>query len=146
VQDAFLFLKQFAYAEAAHRDFLRTAIRGFGGTPQPPAARGYRFPNGPGNDLRTIIANLYPLEETGVRAYLGAVPFLTDLGLAQTAGTIFSTEARHSAIFADILGRDPGPLPMPGDQKVTDNYPSPNTFEYFLAPRTVLQRIPAYFA
>ena len=28
------------------------------------------------------------LEETGVRAYLGALPYLTDLGLAQAAGSI----------------------------------------------------------
>lgn len=143
--DAFMFLKQFTFVEAAHRDFLRTAIRSLGGTPQPPNPGGYKFPNGPGNDLKTILSNLIPLEETGVRAYLGAAPFLTDLGLIQTAATIFSTEARHSAVINDALGRDPGPTPMPGDQKVTPNYPSPNTFEYFLQPRVVLQRVPVYF-
>lgn len=143
--DAFLFLKQFTFVEVAHRDFLRTAIRSLGGTPQPANPGGYKFPNGPGNDLKTILANIIPLEETGVRAYLGAAPFLTDLGLIQTAATIFSTEARHSAVINDALGRDPGPTPMPGDEKVTPNYPSPNTFEYFLPPRVVLQRVAVYF-
>ncbi len=145
--DAFLFLKQFTFVEAAHRDFLRAAIRGAGFTPQPANPGGYRFPgNNPGNDLNAILSNILPLEETGVRAYLGALPFLTDLGLAQTAGTIFSTEARHSAVINDAVGKDPGPYPLPGDQRVTPNYPSQNTFEYFLAPNVVLQRVSTYFA
>jgi len=147
--DAFDFLRQFTFVEAAHRDFLRTAIRSLGGTPQPANPGGYKFPtaNGdPGNDLRAILNNLIPLEETGVRAYLGAAGFLTNLGLLQTAATIFSTEARHSAVINDSLGRLPGPTPMPGDQRVVDTYPSPDTFEYFLDPPVVLQRIRPYLA
>jgi len=76
-----------------------------------------------------------------VRAYLGAAGFLTDLNLIQTASTIYSTEARHSAVVADSIGRLPGPVPMPGDKKVTPSYPSPDTFEYFLDPPTVLNAI-----
>jgi hypothetical protein len=147
--DAFDFLRQFAFVEAAHRDFLRAAIRSLGGTPQPANPGGYKFPtpNGdPGGDLRTILANIIPLEETGVRAYLGAAGFLTNLGLLQTAATIFSTEARHSAVINDSIGRYPGPTPMPGDQRVVESYPSPDTFEYFLDPPVVLQRIRPYLA
>ncbi len=144
-QDGFKFLRDFTFVEAAHRDFLRVALRSFGAPVQPPNPGGYRFPGGPGGDLKTILGNILPIEETGVRAYLGAAGFLTDLGLLQTAATIFSTEARHSAVIEDAVGNDPGPIPMPGDQKVTPNYPSPNTFEYFLEPRVVLQKASAYF-
>ncbi len=144
-QDGFKFLLDFTFVEAAHRDFLRAALRSFGAPVQPPNPGGYRFPGGPGGDLKTILGKILPLEETGVRAYLGAAGFLTDLGLLQTAATIFSTEARHSAVIEDLVGNDPGPIPMPGDQKVTPNYPSPNTFEYFLEPRVVLQNASAYF-
>lgn len=144
--DAFLFLKQFTFIEAAHRDFLRAAIRAGGGTPQPPNPKGYAFPGGdPGSDLRIIIGNILPLEETGVRAYLGAAGFLTDLNLVQTAATIFSTEARHSAVLSDSLGFDPGPRKMAGDQQVVAGQPSENTLEYFLTPPVVIQRASAYF-
>lgn len=145
--DGFKFLRDFAFVEAAHRDFLRVALRGLNAPVQPPNPGGYRFPTGtgPGGDLKTILTNITPLEETGVRAYLGGAGFLTSLPLLQTAATIFSTEARHSAVLQDLIGNDPGPLPMDGDEKVTATYPSPNTFEYFLRPRVVLQRVKAYF-
>jgi hypothetical protein len=145
VADAFAFLKSVTYTEASHRQFLLTTIRALGGTPQPPNPGGYRFPNGPGNDLKTILTNVGNQEEIGQRAYLGAAPFLTDLGLVQAAATIHSVECRHAAVIGDAIGRDPGPVPRPGDQRVVENYPSPNTFEYFLPPRQVLQLVPMYF-
>jgi hypothetical protein len=140
---AFKYLRDFAFVEATHRDFLRGAIRSLGGTTQPVNAGGYQFANGrtPGSDLRSILASLLPIEETGVRAYLGAAGFLTDLNLVQTAASIYSTEARHSAIVADAIGRVPGPVPQSGDKRVTSTYPSPDTFEYFLDPATVLNAI-----
>ena len=141
---AFKYLRDFAFVEATHRDFLRIAIRSLGGTPQPRNPGGYQYPGGPGTDLRTILTKVLPLEETGVRAYLGAAGFLTDLGLIQTASTIYSTEARHSAIVADAIGRAPGPVRQPGDKGVTGAYPSPDTFEYFLDPPTVLSAIRPY--
>lgn len=142
----FLYLVQFAYVEAAHRDFLRSAISAGGGTPVSANPTGYAFPGGPANDLRTLLANdILPLEETGVRAYLGALPFLNDLSLAQTAGTIFSTEARHSAAISNLVGTDPGPHMGRKDRKVIASYPHDNTLEYFLEPQTVLSRASGYF-
>lgn len=80
-----------------------------------------------------------------MRAYLGAAPFVTDFkrtnSVAQLAVAIYSTEARHSSAIALILGQDPGPTPMGGDQQVVSPYPNPNTFEYFLSPTTVVSRI-----
>lgn len=139
----YLYLTQYAAVEAAHRDFLRTAISSLGYTPVTPNPNGYTAPFG--SDLHSILTLIRLVEETGVRAYLGAAPFLTDLGLIQTASTIYTTEARHSAAMNYVLGLDTGPQPMPGDQKVTPNYPAPNTFEYYLTPTQVLANVKPFF-
>lgn len=144
--DGFLYLVQFSYVEAAHRDFIRAAISGGGGTPVKPNPAGYKFTSTPPATIKGLLAALLPLEETGVRAYLGALPYFNDLGLATVAGTIYSTEARHSAVIQYELGNDPGPTKMPGDLQVTPNQPSGNTFEYYLKPKTVLTRASVYFA
>jgi len=143
---AFRYLVDFSLVEVAHREFLIGALW-MGGAPIAKAnPRGYKFPTALPANLAGILAAILPLEETGVRAYLGALPYLTDLMLAQTAGTIFSTEARHSAAIAYVLNVDPGPRPSNGDLKVAPAYPAQNTFEYFLKPTTVLTAASAYFA
>ena len=136
----FLYLLQFAYVEAAHRDFLRVAIQANGGTPVAPNPGGYRFPGGnPGSNLKTILQNIVPLEETGVRAYLGAVPDFSNANFLQVAGTIYSTEARHSASLRYILDpNDPGPSRMLNDREVTSRPPSVETFEKLLQVQEVL--------
>ncbi|HEY0073501.1 MAG TPA: ferritin-like domain-containing protein [Abditibacteriaceae bacterium] len=136
----FLYLVQFAYVEAAHRDFLRVAIQANGGTPVAPNPGGYRFPGGnPGSNLKTILQNIVPLEETGVRAYLGAVPDFSNANFLQVAGTIYSTEARHSASLRYILDpNDPGPSRMLNDREVTSRPPSVETFEKLLQVQEVL--------
>ena len=137
---------QFAYVEAAHRDFLSAAISAGGGVPVAPNPNGYAFPGGPGADIHTLaVSDILPLEETGVRAYLGALPHLTDLSLAQVAGTIFSTEARHSAVLKYTAFIDPNPNRMSGDKTVIRRYPHSNTLEYFLEPTTVLKAASVYF-
>ena len=142
----FLYLQQFAYVEAAHRDFLMTAITAAGATPVTANAAGYSFPGGPGTTIKAILENILPLEETGVRAYLGAVDSITLVGTyGQVAATIYSTEARHSALIAYILKRDPGPVKMSGDLQVVAKQPSTNTFEYYLEPATVLTDASVYF-
>jgi hypothetical protein len=136
----YLYLVQFAYVEAAHRDFLRVAIQANGGTPVSANAKGYRFPGGnPGSDLKTVLQNIVPLEETGVRAYLGAVPDFSNPNFLQVAGTIYSTEARHSAALRYILDpADPGPSRMLNDREVTAKPPSVETFEKLLQVQEVL--------
>lgn len=143
--DAFDYLRDFTFVEAAHRDFIIMAMHKMHMTPVAAYPGGYRFPGGPGEDLRTILANILPLEETGVRAYLGAAPFLTSLALVQVATTIYSTEARHSAVVSDTIGIDPGPRTYPGDKFVVANQPSFNTFEHYLEPATVVTRASRYF-
>ncbi|MGN6727096.1 MAG: ferritin-like domain-containing protein [Tepidisphaeraceae bacterium] len=141
----YLYLREFAFVEAAHRDFLRTAIQASGFTPTTPNPNGYAFPSGPGTTLKAILSNILPLEEEGTRAYLGALPYLTDLNLGVAAGGIYSTECRHSAAISYILGLDPGPRKMPGDLAITPKQPSENTFQYALAPATVINTVTAYF-
>ena len=108
--------------------------------------------------LADLLNSVYPLEENGVSAYLGAAPFLTELGLVQTATTLYSVEARNAANIAYITRKDTGPVQdvnpnINGRQKVQLNgqelpYSGPNNesskqnvFEYFIAPPTVVQNI-----
>lgn len=153
VQPAFLYLVQFAYVEAAHYTFLATAL-GANAAPLTSTSGKYKFATAdgtPGADLTTILTNVYPLEETGVRAYLGAAGFLTDETLVQTAATIYSTECRHSASLAYLLGLDPGPSKniagVPAGEQEVQPATAPNVFEKFLAPPVVLAAASkAYFA
>jgi hypothetical protein len=144
-QAGFLYLKQFAYVEAAHRDFLETAISAAGYTAALKNLGGYEFTTQPAANMKSILTQILPLEETGVRAYLGALPYLTDLSLAQVAGSIYSTEARHSAVVNYTLGNDPGPQPRPGDLEVVQNPVGTDTFEYYLKPSTVVTAVSPYF-
>jgi hypothetical protein len=144
-QAGYLYLKQYAYVEAAHRMFLISAITAAGITPAVKNPGGYVFPNPPAANIKSILTQILPLEETGVRAYLGALPYLTDLGLAQTAGSIYSTEARHSAVVNYTLGNDPGPAKRSGDLTVVPNPVGTDTYEYYLAPSTVIAAIKPFF-
>ena len=143
----FEYLNDFAFVEATHRDFLITAISGSGFTPTTANPKGYAFPGGPGDSLKDILINILALEETGVRAYLGALPYLTDLNLGVTAGGIYSTECRHSAAIRYVLGEDIGPSMMDGDLSVSPNLQEKigNVFEFGLAPATVISAAGAYF-
>ena len=144
-QAGYLYLKQFAYVEGSHRDFLESAIAAAGFAPALKNPGGYAFVTKPAANIKSILTQILPLEETGVRAYLGALPYLTDLGLAQIAGSIYSTEARHSAVVNYTLGLSPGPAPRPGDLDVVPNAIGTNTFEYYLQPKTVVAAASAYF-
>ncbi len=49
-------------------------------------------------------------EQTGVGAYLGALPLISDKNLRSVAGTIFTIEARHTAAFRALNHRVPAPV------------------------------------
>ncbi len=158
----FAYLQQFAYVEAAHRDFLRTAIPQFGGTPVPANAKGYSAASAglvPGADLKTILNVILIAEETGVQAYLGSAGFLTSAALVQQASSIYSTESRHSAVINLSLGNisagatgAPGPSgSFGGVQPLTvpagdTNVPIlPGTAEFSKTPKQVLAAIQPFF-
>ncbi len=163
---AYLYLAQYAFVEAAHRDLLLTALHHSADNPSLPTTanttnpvvnpNGYKFlPTT--NSLSDIMALILTAEETGVTAYLGAVPYLSSLGNIQTAATIYSTEARHSAgvryVFNDDIG--PGNLTpigtvstgpfVSGSAQPRGTSGATNEFEYALAPAFVLNNVVATF-
>ena len=158
---AFAYLRDFTFVEAAHREFLQATLQSLNAPVVQRNPGGYTFgPLAPPANptLADLLTSIYPLEEEGVSAYLGAAPFLTSLEFVQTAVTIYSTEARHSAAIAYILGKDTGPSQSPANgvgarQKVelggnTLPYSGPNNesnkqnvFEYLIQPTTVVQNI-----
>jgi hypothetical protein len=140
----FLYLQQFAAVEAAHRDFLRTAISAMGGDPIAPNPGGYRADFG--GDLSSILTVIRTVEETGVRAYLGVAQFINDFKITQTAACIYSTEARHSAAINYVLGKDAGPSRMRYDQQAVFNEQGNNNFEHWLTPELVLMMIKPFYA
>lgn len=146
---AFLYLVQFAYVEATHRDYLKGVLGAMGAPTVTNNAKGYAYPTGTDlSSIKAILTTLQGIEETGVRAYLGAVPFINDNGIAQAAAAIYSTEARHSASVAYLIGLDAGPRKnrtAVGDKQVTTTYPHENTFEYFADPNVVLSTVASAF-
>ncbi len=158
VTPAFLYLVQYAYVEAAHRDFLTTALSGIAGAPvTQPNPNGYAASFG--TTLSSILELIYAVEETGVRAYEGAAGYMTDFGLLTTAVAIHSTEARHSAAVAYVLGKSTGPVyNLPGvsaGKRVTDGASAPNqqnttgvsenTFNYYSDPNVVIAAVTPFF-
>ena len=141
---AFLYLKQYAGVEAAHRDFLRAAITAAGATPVPANAKGYNAGLAAGTDLQTIMQLIRTVEETGVTAYLGAAGFLKTTLYVQIAASIYSTEARHSAGVNYVLGLPTGPTgDVGGAQPVKDV--SADEFEYAQTPKQVLAAVQPFF-
>lgn len=140
----FRYLQEFAAVEAAHRDFLHAAIQSGSGNPVGPNPGGYHAPFG--SDLRSILTLIRTVEETGVRAYLGAAQFITGFTLTQTAAEIYSTEARHSAALNYILGLDAGPQKQRLDSQAVIHAYGGNNFEYFQTPEQVLIAVKPFLA
>ncbi len=147
----FAYLRDFAFVERQHSIFLRDVA--LAGAPKvTPNAKGYTFGSTVAANLKAILTALLPLEETGVRAYLGAGQYFQSLANLQAAVSIYSTEARHSSAINYILGIDPGPYNLAGDQLLvslsgatsTSAGVSANTFEHFLSPQTVVNRIQTF--
>ena len=158
----FAYLQQYAYVEAAHRDFLRGFIPTLGGTPVPPNPKGYSAASAgltPGATLQQLLSVILVAEETGVSAYLGAAGFLTVPLLVQAASTIYSTESRHSATINLALGNitanataAPGPSGAFGGAQPTANVKIPagvtvlpGTAEFAKTPTQILAAVKPFF-
>lgn len=143
-QEGFGYLRDFAGVEAAHRDFLHAAILSEGATPVQPNAGGYHADFG--SDLQSILALIRDVEETGVRAYLGAAQFITSTTQIQTAATIYSTEARHSAALNYVLGLPAGPSRRRLDSQAIIPEHGDNNFEHFQTPEQIMRKVRPFFA
>jgi hypothetical protein len=140
----FMHLVDFAMVEAAHRDFVRAAVEAHHSTPVRPNPGGYRFPDGPGDTLDQVLNNLLAIEETGVRAYLGASTLIDNFDLLTTAASIYSSEASHCSAIRVALGQTPGPVKMPDDQQAFPAQFSEGELEYYRDPKQVLQEVQPY--
>jgi rubrerythrin len=98
--------------EQAHVDFLTTAIENAGGTPVT-AASEYNFGAPLGQDsLETVVdfaAVAQVLEATGVDAYAGAAPEISNAAYIPPALSIHSVEANHAAYLRNLNGENPMP-------------------------------------
>jgi hypothetical protein len=97
--DAKALAASFGDEEAEHVTALTKAIMGAGGTPvkQPKFA----FPV---TDQKSFLKLAYVLENTGVSAYNGAAPSISNSALLAAAGSIVQVEARHAASIALLTG------------------------------------------
>ena len=93
------YAKQFGDEEAEHVAAITATIKKLGGTPV--AKPTFAFPV---SDQAGFLKLAYVLENTGVGAYNGAGPSLTDKQLLAAAGSIVQVEARHAASIALLTG------------------------------------------
>jgi Ferritin-like domain len=89
----------FGDEEAEHVVALMKAITGSGGTPVKKPK--FAFPV---TDQKSFLALAYVLENTGVGAYNGAAPSISNPSLLAAAGSIVQVEARHAAAIALLTG------------------------------------------
>jgi Ferritin-like domain len=130
------FMHVFGIVEASHRDFLRGAL-GSAAIPQ------FKYNFNMQNLTRKQIVDLvYTAEATGTGAYLGAINYLQTKTYLQIAGAIQGTEARHTAVFAQIAnqlfneGLNTAPL--------TKQYGGSNGIDQPIAPDTVLKAVSGF--
>ena len=110
---------QFSQIEAAHRDFLRGALKLDGLVPNLGIKpKMYNF----GVETKSreeILAMLIDVEATGTMAYLGAIPYFRTKVFLTTAAGILGTEARHTAALQAVQNR------LLGDKLIASGTPAP---------------------
>jgi hypothetical protein len=97
--DAKALARSFGDEEAEHVTALMKAITGSGGTPVKKPK--FAFPV---TDEKSFLKLAYVLENTGVGAYNGAAPSISNSSLLAAAGSIVQVEARHAAAIALLTG------------------------------------------
>ena len=91
--------------EHAHVDTLIGIIRNLGGRPVQEGCYDFNFDQG----VRVFKETAQALENTGVRAYDGAISSITTPRLQTAGATIATVEARHAAYLNTINGDSPFP-------------------------------------
>ncbi len=122
----FDYTSEFTTVEVDHAAFLRGAITSAGGSGAAIPVGTYAFGLDKITDARGVLEFLLQVEATGVRAYLGAIPFFTTKSAyLQTAAAIQATEARHTSVLTivrNILypGTNVDVAPLSGDTTIND--------------------------
>jgi hypothetical protein len=129
-----LYINEFGGVEHQHANFLRAALGSS-------AIQKYQHNFNIGTMTRQEVVQLiYTAEALGVGAYLGAINELATRKYLQTAGAIQGTEARHTAVMAQVLdilfGAGQGTAPA-----ATNNH----GIDQPIAPDTVLATVSGFF-
>ena len=103
-QDIYAYLSLIRNHEQAHVRALTSTIRSLGGTPV--SAPRFQFPY---NTVDEFIVLAATLENTGVAAYNGALPMMSNPALITAGATIATVEARHAAYLNRLRGMNPFP-------------------------------------
>jgi rubrerythrin len=98
------YAKQFGEEEQAHVAALQAAIKELGG--QPTKMPTFAFPT---SNETSFLALASALENTGVGAYNGAAPSISNKKVLASAGTIVQVEARHAAAINLLIDKSPTP-------------------------------------
>lgn len=127
------YVSEFGQVETDHRNLLRSTLGSA-------AITMFKYNFNMQNLTRKQVVDLvYTAEATGVGAYLGAIPFFSTFTYLQIAAAIQGTEARHTAVFAEVLnqlfseGLEVAPLANENGGRDTP-----------LAPDTVLARVEGF--
>lgn len=96
--------QEFGDHEKQHVDALTGAIKKAGG--KPVKAPSVQFPL---SDEKSFIKLAVTFEDTGVSAYNGAAPMISNKDVLAAAGSIAQVEARHAAAVRSLAGEDPTP-------------------------------------
>lgn len=137
---AVLYTRRFAIVENQHRDFLIGALGPDALINKAPFSTlkfDFKIQT---LDLRGVVALVLLAEQTGVQAYIGAIPSFKTKTFLQTAAAIQGTEARHTAALTAISNR------LFGETKPTAPQANENNgIDAPLAPDTVLAAVSPFF-
>jgi rubrerythrin len=100
------FAKVVAQDEAQHVAFLKTAL-GMHAVKKP----AFDF-KGTTAAIKSFQSTAIVLEDTGVSAYAGAAPMISNKKTLSAALSVHSVEARHAAWIRNIVGMNPAPVPF----------------------------------
>jgi rubrerythrin len=118
-------LKRIRSHEVTHVETLKDVIKSLGGRPVPPST--YNFKKTAFTTKSKFLSVAQFLENTGVKAYDGAIAHIEAAALLRAGATIATVEARHASYLNFING----------------DVPFPQAFDTPVAPRKICQAIQA---
>lgn len=101
----YTFLEAVRNHEGAHVEQLTAVVSQLGGEPVEEAKYDFGY-----EDIEGFLKVAAVLENTGVSAYAGAAPFITDKDILAAALGIHSVEARHASYLNFRTGEAPAPV------------------------------------